>query len=167
MALNLQRLAVANQVINLISPQTQLIAKNHRIWVQWQSSQGTICKQWQTRKGSFFPTWSPRFPEGGTYTTAIAQLINWVRDKPCLPLDTWKYWCSDVVGMKPKEILDILAASDYPKERKCYFCGRTDANLDWYTFGDKSGLGCYGRCETLIDLMAKEELKNKTSRKLK
>jgi len=156
MAIDYKRLEISNQVINLLQHSVRIFEKNNRIWVEWESSKGLVTRQWQTHGGSFYPVWSHRFPVGGTYTVAIAQLINWTRDKPCVPIQSWEYWCSETIGMKPKELLNILRHSDYPKEQKCYFCDRQDVQLDWYNFGNKSGLGCLKRCDRLVVLMDRE-----------
>jgi hypothetical protein len=153
MTIFLKRLETANQVINLLMPSTRLLVQSDHICVEWKTSKGIVCKQWQTHKGSFFPTWSEKFPTGGTVTTAIAQLINWVRDKPCLPIQTWRYWCGDSVRMRPLVILDILDRAGYPSEFRCVFCGKKDGQMDWYTFNKQSGLGCYSPCDAIREAM--------------
>lgn len=154
--INQERLEISNKIIALLMPKTRLFVRNHRIWVEWVIMRSLTTKQWQTSRGSFYPTWSNKFPTGGTYTVAIAQLINWIRDRPCYPIQTWEYWFGNNVGMDGREeILPLLQSSDYPKEMKCYFCGRTDVRFDWYSFGKRSGIGCWVRCEILKDLMDK------------
>ena len=154
--INNDRLIVANQVINLLMPGVKLIKKTGWIWVEWRGAGKTYCKQWQTLSGSFYPVWSNKFPEGGTRTTAMAQLINWVREKPCLPIQTWRYWCGPIVGLKPIEVVDILLNSGYPSEFKCVFCGKKDVQMDWYTYRSKQGLGCYKPCEPIRQYMDSE-----------
>lgn len=148
--INQLRLKTANRITALITGDygVNLIDNNSYIvvhWIDWKNR--PMQRQWMTPKGSDYPSWSDKLPVGGTTIKAISNLVNWVRDFPCLPIQTWEYWCGDSVGMKPKEeILSILRESDYPKELKCAFCGSAGGSFDWYDFaqGHKySGLGCY------------------------
>lgn len=152
------RLDVANKVLALLSKDTmQLLLRNNRVCLRWRNYRGDWqTKKWECRGGSFFPTIHHKVPTGGTHITAITQLVNWVNGKPCLPIQTWQYWCSEPVGMKPVEVVDILKDSDYPKERKCKWCGAT-GQLDWYRFGNQSGLGCWHtvRCAPLSERLRK------------
>lgn len=142
--INLSRFAIANKVMDLLFPASkmQLTIRHERICLKWLTFRGeTVEKKWECRDRSWYPTIYDKIPTGGTRIIAIAQLVNWIRDKPVLPIQSWEYWCSDKVGMKPPEILEILKNSDYPKEYKCLWCG-SNKNLDWYDFGKQSGLGC-------------------------
>jgi hypothetical protein len=147
--INQSRLEVANKIAALITDayEVHFAESNSHLVVHWLDWRGKpMQRQWMTPKGSDYPSWSRKLPVGGTTTRAIAQLVNWIRDYPVLPIQTWEYWCSDAMGMQPKEeILSILRDSDYPKELKCAFCGSFGKPYDWYDFaqGHKySGLGC-------------------------
>lgn len=158
---NQTRLQTANNIMGLLFPEPtpmRLTVHNNRINLFWIDYKGESHeKKWECRHGSWYPTIHKKVPTGGTHITAISQLVNWVRDRPVLPVPTWEHWCSDTVGMKPKdEILSILRNSDYPQKYECQWCG-SPKNLDWYDFGKHSGLGCRhsSRCETLSDILKK------------
>ncbi|MGL5061382.1 MAG: hypothetical protein ACRC62_15520 [Microcoleus sp.] len=154
------RLDAANQIMPLLLPSGELALTQNGIVVSWCNSSGkSIKRRWCARRGSFFPVFSAILPTGGTHITAIAQLVNWVRDRPCLPIQSWQYWCSEKIGMKHgSKILPILEQSDYPKDRKCFACG-SSGSLDWYDFGKHSGLGCLHSCNELKLLLGKHHAK--------
>jgi hypothetical protein len=58
--------------------------------------------------------------------------------------------------MKHSEIiLPLLQESDYPKERMCEWCKRTDVRMGWWTLGNRSGLGCLQACDKINVARAK------------
>jgi hypothetical protein len=135
-----QRLEVANQVLEAIEQGIRLVKKGSYLNAEWDSFRGKpVSKRWSTdRKGAFFPSFN--LPTGGTHTTAITQLVYWVRHQPCLPIESWKYWVSPVIGMKGGDVvLPLLESADYPKGTTCVCC-KGPANLgDWYY---NQGLKC-------------------------
>lgn len=157
MTVNYDRLKVANEVIPFLLPSAKLEVDRGKIVLCWiaYTCNKPMRKTWQTRRGSHFPPFG--LPTGGTHITAIAQLVNWVRGRSVLPIQTWQYWCSESVGMKHGDsILPLLQNSDYPKKKECCFCGSTTSSLDWYSFSVKDqGLGCWKECEAI------EALRNK------
>lgn len=86
---------------------------------------------------------------GGTGATALAQLVRFCRDAPRLPIGTWRYWTSDVVGLKPPQIVEWLEASPYPEKTACVLCGKIPSPIDWWSQGNVQGPCCmHGACKT-------------------
>jgi hypothetical protein len=143
-----QRLEVANQVLEAIEQGIRLVKKGSYLNAEWDSFRGKpVSKRWSTdRKGAFFPSFN--LPTGGTHTTAITQLVYWVRHQPCLPIESWKYWVSPVIGMKGGDvILPLLESADYPKGVACVCC-KGPANLgDWYYNQGLQCLPCFNEGE--------------------
>lgn len=152
------RLAVANAALALFADRVSLSRKNGRVivtfpsWNAW--GEVMLHLAWITSGQSFYPTWSQRFCHGGTVTTALAQLVRWVRGQPVLPLGTWRYWCSEKVGLgrRPNgasngaELLRVLEEGGYPHVATCCLCGRTPLpRFDWWHLKLVSGPCCdYG-----------------------
>lgn len=158
--INQSRLEVANQVLEYFEGGYEFhlgINRNKALTLSWAVNEKLTTRMWMTQRGSFYPTWSDICPTGGTHITAIAQLVNWIRDRPCLPIQSWRYWTSSTVGMKNGgRILPLLENSDYPKENRCYFCGSKSSRLDWYYFNKKhSGLGCLPECQEIKNIQNK------------
>lgn len=125
-------------------------------WQDWKSKQRS--KPWATKGSSCYPSWEGSLCVGGTMITAIAQLANWIRDRNCYAIGWWRYTTSENIGMRGGDrILPLLESSDYPKEKKCYWCGSTK-KLDWYWFSVKeSGYGClHPTCEKITNLQRRK-----------
>ena len=125
--INKKRLDIANQILDILYPTANFtINEQNRLYLNWQDYRGNpYSRPWATEKGSCYPSWYRKLAIGGTHITAIAQLALWVRELPCYPIQTWKYWCGDSVGMRGGDIiLPLLRDSNcYPDGLSCAFCG--------------------------------------------
>lgn len=159
MMINQLRLEIANQVLVFLHPeqQLQLTVKNNRVCARWRNSKGWSEKLWLCRSGSFYPSINRQISAGGTRIVATSQLVRWVQGKSCLPIQQWLFWCSDLIGLHPKEkILPLLESSDYPKEYECVWCKAKGDIIDWYTIGRKEGAGCFNQCEPIKAALEKQ-----------
>jgi len=150
--IDLQKLEVANKVLSLIDQDIWFSVNKNYLQINWKhwsnrkhlSSEKIITKRWMCAK-NFYPPY--QLPTGGTYTQAIACLAQWVRGQKCYPLATWKYWCTEAIGMTPSNIPKILEDGGYPTGKTCGFCSKEiTGSWDWYF---DVGVGCLNRskCE--------------------
>ncbi len=151
-----KKLEVANNVLSLMGQDIWLSIDKGYLQINWKhwKTNGTITKRWMCAK-NFYPPYD--LPTGGTHTVAIACLAQWVRGQKCYPLSTWKYWCTETVGMTPTNIPDILEAGGYPIGKTCGFCGKEiTGSWDWYF---DVGIGCLrrGQCENYKNLAISEK----------
>lgn len=147
------RLAVANAVLAILESRTTIYFRGNKARVKWSRWDGKeFDRQWMTRGQDFYPVWHHHWPHGGTMTTALAQLVRYTQGKPVLPLSTWEYWGTDTVALlrqrngaeHGKPIIDILAASDYPKVATCVLCGKSPiGRFDWWSLNGVSGPMCW------------------------
>lgn len=150
------RLAIANAALQCFVPDTRMEIRSGRVFIVWTDYLGkTTSRMWMCRGGDFYPVWSHKWAHGGTCTTALSQLVRFVRGLPVLPLSTWAYWCGEQVGLaawrgkdKQTELLAILKAGGYPQQATCIMCGKSPiGRFDWYRRGNKSGPGCLPMCD--------------------
>lgn len=145
----MERLLVANAVLECFAPGSEISWLPRKGWcVSWPTGKGIITRAWQRQQGQdFYPVWSHKWPHGGTATTALSQLIRWLRDLPVLPLGTWRYWTGDKIALgrdNGAKIVDLLLAGNYPEEANCVLCGNEIAgSLDWWSLEDVSGPCCH------------------------
>lgn len=135
------RVAASNAVIALMSGTKAVLSVEvgRGVVVSW----GNRSKRWVCRPGQdFYPTWSRSAPWGGTQSTAISQLVRWIRGLPVLPMATWEYWSSEKVKLCKPEALAILRSAGYPEEAVCVLCGKKPAGLDWWHLDNVSGPCC-------------------------
>lgn len=159
------RLEIANKVLAALGESYRktefTISDRNRLHLNWDDYHGKpYSRPWATKGGSSYPSWSDKLATGGTVITAIAQLALWVRGLPCYPIQSWRHWCGESVGMKGGEIiLPLLKNSDYPKEVACVWCGSHTSKIDWYWFSahpSHSGFGClHPECQPIKDLRNK------------
>lgn len=160
------RLEIANKVLAALGESYQkvefTISDRNRLTLNWFDYHGKpYSRPWATEGGSCYPSWYRKLATGGTMITAIAQLALWVRGLPCYPIQTWKYWFGESVGMRGGEtILPLLKDSGcYPDGLSCAFCGATGTRRDWYWFSPHpkhSGFGCmHPECQPIKDLRNK------------
>lgn len=146
------RLVIVNAVLAHLEPRTTIYFRGNKARVKWSVYTGKqFDRQWMTRGQDFYPVWKHQWPHGGTMTTALAQLVRYAQGKPVLPLSTWEYWGTDTVALfrnrdgsdSGKEIIGILAASDYPKVATCVLCGKSPiGRFDWWSLDGVSGPMC-------------------------
>ena len=113
----------------------------------WKSYAGKpMEKRWVTRGQEFFPLWQRKWGHGGTYTTALAQLVRWCGDKPILPLGSWRYWTRPECYLGREagpQIVETLKAGGYPDEPKCVLCGiPLIRGFCWWSLGGVVGTCC-------------------------
>jgi hypothetical protein len=71
--INPKRLTIANQIMALLFPASnlmQLAIASNRICLQWQGKQ----KKWECRNGSWYPTIAHQIPTGGTHIQALLKI---------------------------------------------------------------------------------------------
>jgi hypothetical protein len=141
--IDLQKLEVANNVLSLMKEGIWFSIDKGYLQINWRNCNDRIVtKRWMCAE-NFYPPY--RLPTGGTYTQAIACLAQWVRGQICYPLATWKYWCTEAIGMTPTNIPSILEAGGYPVGKTCGFCGKeVTGSWDWYF---DVGVGCLRRSQ--------------------
>jgi hypothetical protein len=137
------RLDSANCVLDTFS--TSRIERRSGGWfVCWKDYRGrAVAKRWQCRGQDFYPVWHRKWPGGGTASTALSQLIRWLRKQPVLPLATWRYWASDKCKLLPITAVDAMQDAGYPEISECVLCGEPlEERLDWWHLDGISGPCC-------------------------
>lgn len=169
------RLDAANKALELfhLNPQFRFEIKNNKLAICWYSTWNKnrepkkVSKVWTfMSKGSHYPSFD--LPTGGTMTTALGQLVRWIRGMPCFPISVFHYWDSPNVGLyqddmgKPSpgpSVFSVLTEAGYPEAVKCVVCGEKPDGMDWWSDEDVTGPCCnYGRCDKskpLIEVMHK------------
>lgn len=141
-----KRLEAVNAVLAMFS--TSQLTWRRGFYVSWPTSDGgEVAWRWHCRGGQdFYPTWHNRWPGGGTASTAMSQLIRWLRDEPVLPISTWEYWTGPKVALgrdNGPEIVRLLREAGYPEHACCVLCGnRIEGGLDWWNLKGVSGPCC-------------------------
>lgn len=145
------KLSVCNDVLALFAPDTRIELVGNRVYVVWKTHSSQlhgvteeIRRAWLSKNGSFYPVWCRRWPHGGTATTALAQLVRWLRNKPTLPIASWRYWASDRCRLVPTKAVGLLLAGGYPTDCRCVLCGRdlTVCSFDWWSLAGVEGTCC-------------------------
>ena len=132
------RLSVANAVIQTFAPGTFLRLESGYVLVEWKNHRGPQSKRWMTRGQDFYPVWHKAWGHGGTATTALAQLVRWIKGKPVLPLPTWQYWSGDKCRLlrqgDAQMALESLQSAGYPATATCVLCKETiTGGMDWWS----------------------------------
>lgn len=137
------RLDVANRVLATFSP-SRIERRKGGWYVCWENKwQGPMAKRWHCRGQDFYPSWHRKWPGGGTASTALSQLIRWLRDQPVLPISSWRYWASETCKLLPVTVADDLLAAGYPEHVPCVLCGETIVGgLDWWSLDGVTGPCC-------------------------
>lgn len=139
------RLLVANAALPLFTSRETVIIYDGRFKVSWDGyhGQGRLTKSWVCRGQDFYPVWHKTWAQGGTATTALAQLVRWCSGKTVLPLSTWKYWVGKGIALGKPEVVRVLAAGGYPLTVDCVLCGTTlSSGLDWWNLAGVVGPCC-------------------------
>jgi hypothetical protein len=149
------RLAVANTVLRTLGNFELSWQLRRGFCITWQNYKGeTHSKRWACDRGSFYPQVNTgQMGIGGTHTTAISQLVRYCQGRPCLPLNSWRYWGGKSVmlwrDLRDRDTaLSALENSDYPKTPVCVFCGGDLAGQQWDWYSLRTGVegcGCWGR----------------------
>lgn len=153
-----KRLDAANFVLRTFAPETTIsLAKSGHVEVSWTGYDGKkITKRWMTRGQSFYPPWYRNWAHGGTASTALSQLVRFVKGKPVLPISTWRYWAGDRVallrqgergkngGPTGEEAVNALLSAGYPEQVNCVVCGLElgSRGFDWWALDGVSGPCC-------------------------
>ena len=141
------KLAICNQVLASFAPDSAIIKRTDGWAVSWMGPRGPVTKRWSCSGQDFYPVWHKRWAHGGTATTALSQLIRWLRGKPVLPIGTWRYWASEKISLLPLASVAVLEAGGYPKAVDCILCGRRLTSYDWWSLDGVSGPCCHYRAE--------------------
>lgn len=143
----MNKLETANQVLKTFAETAWI---EHRVgagggfYVHWKYHNGKeMCRRWMTTcRQDFYPSWSHKWVGGGTSSTALSQLIRWLREQPVLPLGTWRHWASERVKLLPIEAVGVLAEGGYPEKTPCVLCGGEIQSMDWWNLDGVSGPCC-------------------------
>ena len=137
------RIVAANLALESFARTVTINREIDGVHVSWEQRGKRIDRRWQARGGQdFYPTWSRIYPGGGTSTTALSQLVRWVRGLPVLPISTWRYWSSETCKLLPRDAVDRLEADGYPADTPCVLCGGKIWAIDWWHLGGVSGPCC-------------------------
>lgn len=145
------RVSIANAVLDCFASGTTIEIRRGGVYVLWTSWGKPVSRRWQCRGGqSFYPVWHRKWAHGGTATTALAQLVRWIQEKPVLPLGTWRYWTGENVALgraRGIEAVRLLQEGGYPDDVPCVLCGESlkGRSLDWWSLDGLSGPCCTGR----------------------
>lgn len=144
-----ERLIAANGALKCFAADTEIVNRSSGLAVRWQQSGRSIERRWQLQRGSdTYPIWHRNWGHGGTATTALSNLIRWIRGQPVVPLTTWRYWSTKTVYLmreKGDECCELLAAAGWPAVASCVLCGRVVERFDWWHLGKVSGPCCHYR----------------------
>lgn len=132
----------ANRVLGLFAPGTRIERRRGGWWVCWEGPRGPVGRRWSCRGQDFYPVWYGSWAHGGTASTALSQLVRWLRGQPVLPLSSWRHWASPGVGLLSPSGAEILRAAGYPEEACCVLCGRRVGRMDWWSLDGLSGPCC-------------------------
>lgn len=139
------RVETANRVLATFAKETHIEIHRGGIYVCWSTHRGEkYSRRWMTRGQDFYPVWHRSWGHGGTASTALAQLVRWIRNQPVLPIATWRYWAGDKCRLiRDGDAAGILLAGGYPEHAHCVLCGlRLDGAFDWWSLDKVSGLCC-------------------------
>ena len=153
------RIDVANTVLHTFAPDTKLrIDAQGYVVVEWTTRHDVLLsRRWMTRGQDWYPVWHRHWGHGGTACVALSQLVRWCRDKPVLPLTTWRYWAGEQVRLlrygDVSSALSALRNAGYPEVATCVLCGRyVDGGCDWWSLKGLSGPCCAMRsgCKQML-----------------
>lgn len=146
------RVDVANRVLLAFAPGTSIRLDAHGyVIVCWTCHGGEkFERRWMTRGQDFYPVWYRHWGHGGTATTALAQLVRWIKGRPVLPLSAWRYWGSDGVALLRQQgdngaaAIEALQAAGYPDAVPCVLCrvALGSSGFDWWSLNGVSGPCC-------------------------
>lgn len=142
------RIDVANVVLKCFAAETELRIESGHVLVCWTQHGGKkFERRWMTRGQDFYPVWHNKWGHGGTASTALAQLVRWVRGLPVLPLTTWRYWSGERVALlrhgNSNEAISALSAAGYPETATCVLCGmELTSGFDWWSLDGVTGPCC-------------------------
>ena len=141
------RIQVANEVLKCFAPGTSLRLESGYVLVEWTNHRGPQSKRWMTRGQDFYPVWHHSWGHGGTASTALAQLVRWVRGQPVLPISTWQYWSGDRVALlrqgNGQMAIQTLLDAGYPSQAACVLCGNNIVGgMDWWSLKGVTGPCC-------------------------
>jgi len=141
------RIEIANEVLKCFAPLTTLRLESGHVLVVWINSSGRHEKRWMTRGQDFYPVWHRRWGHGGTASTALAQLVRWIKGKPVLPLSTWRYWGGDRCQLLRQgdgnAAIEKMLAAGYPEKAACVLCrNEITGGMDWWSLDGLSGPCC-------------------------
>lgn len=144
-----ERIEICNRVLQCFAQETTLrLESTGHVIVCWTSSCGEqIERRWMTRGQDFYPVWYKKWGHGGTASTALAQLVRWVRGMAVLPLATWRYWAGERCALlrhgDANEAIAALGAAGYPETAVCVLCRQTiSGGMDWWSLDGVSGPCC-------------------------
>jgi hypothetical protein len=135
-----EKLLAANTALQSFAP-TSIIERHHNgYYVRWTDSRGEFLRRWQCRGQDFYPIWYRTWGHGGTASTALSQLIRWLRELPVLPMASWRYWASERVALVTAEACEALSRAAYPEQACCVLCGGViTGSMDWWNLDGVSG----------------------------
>ncbi len=142
------KLESANQALECFAEGTRLdLVTGQGVVVTWKQSSGKLMsRRWATCGQSFYPTWHYHWGHGGTATTALAQLVRWIRGQPVLPMATWRMWVGDrcqLARSRDFECLQALRDGGYPEVANCVLCEQPiTGGMDWWYLDKVSGPCC-------------------------
>lgn len=138
------KIEAANEMLQHFASETTIERRKGGWYVCWDGYDGRKEKRWITRGQDFYPMWHREWPHGGTASTALSQLIRWLRGQPVLSLQTWRYWAGDRVRLIDSlESVDILKNAGYPEKDICVLCDKEiEKGLDWWSLDGVSGPCC-------------------------
>lgn len=143
-----EKIEVANRVLAYFAQDTEIISKLNKsnkkiLTIKWKLYNGKEYeKQWMTRGQDFYPVWYNKWAHGGTSCIALSQLIRWIKDRPVLGIESWRYWAKDNVKLLSNEAVDILENNGYPIKTYCVLCGNETRYNDWWSLNKLSGPCC-------------------------
>ena len=142
------KIKAANDALDCFAKGTTISIKSKvGVIVSWTRRNGeTVSKRWMTKGQDFYPIWHNKWGHGGTCSTALAQLVRWVKNKPVLPISTWKYWTAPQCYLardRGPELIKILTDGEYPEHAICVLCkNQIEGSLDWWSLDKVTGPCC-------------------------
>jgi len=144
------RINVANAVLKTFAPRCEFFTEDgSQLFLRTFHGSEVRISQVRIRKSHDWFQKRNVWPYGGTSEQAAVQLINYIRDYPRLPIETWEYWAGHSIRLGSAETVRLLRESDYsgPKTR-CVLCKSTtfSGGLDWWDHGPIGPCCWNGNC---------------------
>jgi|GEM_PF-4948595 len=140
------RMRISCDVLKCFAANTWLTFQQGYVTVNWRDSRGLFERRWMTRGQDFYPVWHRSWGRGGTASTALSQLVRWIRGKPVLPLATWRVWMGEgyrLGGDRGDEALRLLEDAEWPATVNCVLCnGELTGSLAWWSLRKVTGPCC-------------------------
>ncbi|KKK49231.1 hypothetical protein LCGC14_2839420 [marine sediment metagenome] len=144
----INRLEAANRVLATFTtsriekrPGGWYVVWSYKAWGKHKPEE--VAKRWQCTGQDFYPVWNRKWPGGGTASTALSQLIRWLRGQPVLPISSWWYWVGKHCQLLPALAVQQLQDAGYPEHAHCVLCGKQiNGSLDWWHLDGISGPCC-------------------------